>query len=146
LTAVVVVALELGVILALLPVPVALPDCEPEPDGEFVCFAEFGVEDGVGDGAADDLSLFCRTIKESISGSHRGHGHAVVNVERNRKSTEYSCRFRAALIVNVELLIPPSIGQIPPKPESQRFIQRNSFPQSLQVYICLYFQNIRTRS
>jgi hypothetical protein len=32
--------------------------------------------------------LFCRTIRESSSGSHRGQGHAVVNVERNRNIIE----------------------------------------------------------
>jgi len=45
------------------------------------------------------LPLSSRTIKESNSGNHRGQGHAVVNVERNRKIIEYNCRFREAGIV-----------------------------------------------
>jgi len=50
--------------------------------------------------------LFCRTIRESSSGSHRGQGQAVVNVERNRNMIEYKWRFDEVRIVEIRVLTP----------------------------------------
>lgn len=51
------------------------------------------VADAVLSAAAEDCEEVssCRaTIMESNSGSHLGHGHAVTNVERHSRMTEYS--------------------------------------------------------
>lgn len=37
----------------------------------------------------EELSSARTTINEFISGSHRGHGHAVTNVEKQSKMMEY---------------------------------------------------------
>jgi hypothetical protein len=50
--------------------------------------------------------LFCRTIRASSSGSHRGQGHAAVNVERKRNIMEYSWRFREVRIVEIRVWTP----------------------------------------
>jgi hypothetical protein len=49
--------------------------------------------------SGNNLPPSSRTIKESISGSHRGQGHANVTVEKRRRSIEHSERLRDALIV-----------------------------------------------
>jgi len=72
-------------------------------------------------GAADAVLvlfglLFCRTTKESNSGSHRGQGHAVVNVERNRKIIEYNCRFREVRMACIWVLTPLQSTKIQPDP------------------------------
>jgi len=62
------------------------------------------------------LLLSRRTIKLSNSGSHRGQGHAVVNVERNKKIIEYNCRFREVRIVCILVLTPLELSDFPPNP------------------------------
>jgi len=80
----------------------------------------------------DSLLLSARrTIKLSNSGSHRGQGHAVVNVERNKKIIEYNCRFREVrMVCCIWVLTPPSIVQFPSK------CSKNSF--NIQyIYMCV---------
>lgn len=94
-------------VLLLLPLP--LPSVAvgaSELNNVIVLPAETSVSVGVGTNVfvvADDVLLLsaCRAIKLSNSGNHRGQGHAVVNVERNKKIIEYNCRFREVRMVCV---------------------------------------------
>lgn len=78
------------------------------------------------------LLLSRRTIKLSNSGSHRGQGHAVVNVERNKKIIEYNCRFCEVRIVCILVLTPLELSDFPPNPPKISSISK--------IYMC-----VRTR-
>jgi len=67
--------------------------------------------------------LLSRTIRESSSGSHRGQGHAVVNVERKRNIIEYNWRFCEVRIVEIRMLIPFNRRFSPNAPEKPFNIQ-----------------------
>jgi len=86
----------------------------------------------VGVGVADAVLLLSArcTIKVSNSGSHRGQGHAVVNVERNRKIIEYNCRFREVRIVCYLGVDTLQSSDFPPNPP------KNSSISKIYMYVC----------
>jgi hypothetical protein len=88
--------------------------------------------------------LFCRTIKESNSGSHRGQGHAVVNVERKRKIIEYNRRFREVRILCMKRVDTWSTVQFSPNSPKKSFnIQKiNKCAKLSEGYFRRFVQNI----
>ena len=91
------------------------------------------------------LSLFCRTTRESNSGSHLGHGHAAEKVAKTRKRREKS-RLRCVLMLKLVVVdtpkfqlsfVPPS-NLVDPKLNFYSIDSRNNY--AIFVLVCLRFR------